>query len=138
MTFLRRVGIAGASALAVFALTACTNDEPTPTVTVTATPSAPAVPVPSDPFTPEPPVRPATVDDEYLYDLRTEMSIPPGLEDEVIGLGKTICGALETGAEKGELVQIIMDNNFTENQAIVFVAAAVVNYCPQFSEQAGV
>lgn len=129
---MKRLAIAVAATLAVISLSACTQETPPPvTVTVTASP----VPVPQAPVAPVEPLQPqVNAEDEFLFDVRTYIDVPVSQEQNYIDLGNAVCDALDQGAGKAEIVQVIVDEGISEDDAIVVVAAAVVNFCPAYSE----
>lgn len=131
---MKRLIAASLAALSILAFTGCSSDSPVPTVTVTAGPSAPVAPVVPEP--PLSPVNPTDEEEEFLYDLSQYVDIPANQEEDAILLGRTICSALDAGASKPEIAEVIVDSGFTVDESVAFVAAATVNFCPEHTESA--
>ena len=115
---------------AVFAVTGCTSTpEPAPTVTVTET----VKPTP----TPTPTLTKAVSDELFLNLVRKAHPVLGGIKDAtLIETAATACRALDRGATKEEIIQVVVESTMSRSlkEGMVFTMGAGVQlYCPEHS-----
>lgn len=83
---------------------------------------------------------PTNAEDEYLYDLHNvgNYRIESQTDEWLIDAGYTVCDTLDAGYTVIDIAQMMvgsdLDDTGTQGVAAI-VAAAVLNFCPQYSYQ---
>lgn len=84
----------------------------------------------------------SSVEQEFLYDI--SLYNTPELEAQsdadLIELGQVICDAFDEGASLRDIVRVGMagGDGLSQDSLVTVAAAAVVNFCPEFSDRGGI
>lgn len=118
--------ILAAVMLSVVALAGCSSEEPSSRVSDAV----------NEDFTPRPPDDQSAVEQEFVYDIQSNGmtgQLGPVPQQDVIELGYVVCDALDNGLAPDEAVEAIVSaGTVNRTDAILIVASATVNLCPEY------
>lgn len=119
--------ILAAVMLSAVALTGCSGSEE---------PSSRVTDAVNEDFSPRPPDDQSAAEEEFVYDIQSNGmtdQLGPVPQQDVIELGYVVCDALDNGLAPDEAVEAIVSaGTVNRTDAILIVASATVNLCPEY------